>query len=239
MHVDTDDLATLLKMQHIDLEIMRASKKLQELPQRAAILEVRTKRRDIDQKRAQLDALHAEADSRLARISDEDGQLVEKQRRVQEEIDTTRGGYRDVEARTKELNGFAKRRNTLEGELSTVGEELSKIEGVQARVAQILGDLDQQEARATESFVKEGGALKQALAQMEGERSHLATSLPEDLLAAYEKTAARTGGVAVGRLQGANCGVCRMAIEGGRLIEMKAQGNLAACPQCGRLLIIE
>ncbi|MFR1640081.1 MAG: hypothetical protein ACLSVD_13525 [Eggerthellaceae bacterium] len=91
MHADTDDLATLLKMQHIDLEIMRANKKLQELPQRAAILEARTKRRGIEQKRAQLEALHADADARLARISDEDGALVEKQRRVQEEIDATRG----------------------------------------------------------------------------------------------------------------------------------------------------
>ena len=60
-----------------------------------------------------------------------------------------------------------------------------------------------------------------------------------DLLDAYKKTAARTGGVAVGRLQGSNCGVCRMAIEGGRLIDMKGQGNVAPCPQCGRLLILE
>ena len=41
------------------------------------------------------------------------------------------------------------------------------------------------------------------------------------------------------RLQGSNCGVCRMAIEGGRLIDMKGQGNVAPCPQCGRLLILE
>lgn len=239
MQVDTDDLATLLQMQHIDLEIMQASKKLQGLPQRATILEARTKRRDVEQKRAQLDAMHAEADARLASIGEEDAMLAEKQRRVQDEIDATRSGYRDVEARTRELNGFAKRRNALEGELSTVGDELAKIEGVQARVAEIMGDLDKRESQATESFVKEGGALKQALAQMEARRSSLAAALPAELLAAYEKTASRTGGVAVGRLQGANCGVCRMAIEGGHLIDMKVRGNVAPCPQCGRLLILE
>ena len=239
MHVDTDDLAALLKMQHVDLEIMQAKKRLQELPQRGAILDARTKRRGIEEKRAQLDALRAEADARLERIGDEDAALAEKQRRAQEEIDATRGGYRDVEARTKELNGFAKRRNTLEGELAVVGEELSKIEGVQARVTRMMEDLDAREAQATESFVKEGGALKQGLARLEAERAQLASALPADLLAAYEKTASRAGGVAVGRLQGASCGVCRMAIERGRLIDMKAQGNVAPCPQCGRLLIME
>ena len=228
MHVDTDDLATLLKMQHLDLEAMRDKKKLEELPQRAVILEARSKKKAIEQKRAQLDALHAKADAQLSRIDDEDRSLSEKQRQVQSEIDAVRGDYRGVEARTKELNGFAKRRNTLEADLTAVGDELIS-------EAQHTRD----EAEATAAFVKEGGALKDALARIEAERAMLASSLPADLLDAYKKTAARTGGVAVGRLQGSNCGVCRMAIEGGRLIDMKGQGNVAPCPQCGRLLILE
>ena len=80
MHVDTDDLATLLKMQHLDLEAMRDKKKLEELPQRAVILEARSKKKAIEQKRAQLDALHAKADAQLSRIDDEDRSLSEKQR---------------------------------------------------------------------------------------------------------------------------------------------------------------
>ena len=224
MHVDTDDLATLLKMQHLDLEAMRDKKKLEELPQRAVILEARSKKKAIEQKRAQLDALHAKADAQLSRIDDEDRSLSEKQRQVQSEIDAVRGDYRGVEARTKELNGFAKRRNTLEADLTAVGDELAKIEGVQAQVASALESLERQEAEATAAFVKEGGALKDALARIEAERAMLASSLPADLLDAYKKTAARTGGV---------------AIEGGHLIDMKGQGNVAPCPQCGRLLILE
>ena len=157
MHVDTDDLATLLKMQHLDLEAMRDKKKLEELPQRAVILEARSKKKAIEQKRAQLDALHAKADAQLSRIDDEDRSLSEKQRQVQSEIDAVRGDYRGVEARTKELNGFAKRRNTLEADLTAVGDELAKIEGVQAQVASALESLERQEAEATAAFVKEGG----------------------------------------------------------------------------------
>lgn len=239
MHVDTDDLATLLKMQHLDLEAIQAKKKLEALPQRSIILEVRSKKKAIEQKRAQLDALHTKADAQLSRINDEDASLAEKQRHVQGEIDAVRGDYRGVEARTKELNGFAKRRNALEVDLTTVGDELAKIEGVQAQVTAALTTLERQEAEATATFVKEGGTLKDAVARIEAERAMLASSLPKDLLDVYQKTAARTGGVAVGRLQGTNCGVCRMAIEGGRLIDMQSQGNVVPCPQCGRLLILE
>ncbi|WP_080797704.1 zinc ribbon domain-containing protein [Arabiibacter massiliensis] len=239
MRIDTDDLATLLQMQHIDLEVLRARKKLEALPQRKAILDARSKKKAVGQKRDQLDALRAEAERKLSVIGDEDAALADKQRRAQEEIDAARGDYRGVEARTKELNGFAKRRNTLEAELTAVGEELSKIEGVIAQVGQMLSGLDAEEQKATESFVKEGGALKDSIARAEAERAMLSSSLPKELLDAYEKTAARTGGVAVGRLQGESCGVCRMAIEGGRLIDMRRAGNLAPCPHCGRLLILE
>ncbi|WP_333491995.1 hypothetical protein [Eggerthella sinensis] len=167
MHVDTDDLATLLKMQHLDLEALRVKKQLEELPQRAVILEARSKKKAIEQKRAQLDALHAKADAQLAHIDEEDASLAEKQRHVQGEIDAVRGDYRGVEARTKELNGFAKRRNTLEAELNTVSEELAKIEGVQAQVTAALAGLERQEAEATAAFVKQGGALKDAAARIE------------------------------------------------------------------------
>ena len=179
MRVDTDDLAMLLKLQHIDLEILRAKKRLEELPQRAAILEARTKRKAVEQKRVRLDALRADADQRLANVGDEDAALAEKQRRVQAEIDEAHGDYRSVEARSKELDGFAKRRAALEAELAAIGEELERIEGVQGQVAQMLVALDEKERAATESFVKEGGVLKDVVFRGEAERTALASSLPE------------------------------------------------------------
>ena len=49
-----------------------------------------------------------------------------------------------------------------------------------------LESLERQEAEATAAFVKEGGALKDALARIEAERAMLASSLPADLLDAYK-----------------------------------------------------
>lgn len=239
MHVDTDDLATLFQLQHVDLEALHAKKKLEALPQRKIILEMRAKKKTINQKREQLDALHAEADAKLSRIGEEDAKLADKQHKVQAEIDSVRGDYRSVESRTKELSGFAKRRAVLEGELNAVGDELAKIEGIQAQVAQALATINEHERDATTSFVTEGGALKDSMARAEAQRAMLVSSVPKELMATYETTAARAGGVAIGRLLDSSCGVCRMEITHGRLIDMKAHGNVSTCPQCGRLLILE
>ena len=238
MHVNTDDLAALLKIQHLDVEAIRAQKKLEALPQRKAIMEVRAKRRTVEAKRDQVQRLHDEASKKLAQVSDEDERLAEKQRAVQAEIEAVRGDYRSVEARTKELGGFAKRRAALEEDLTKLGDELAKIEAVRAQVDGALMKLDEQERAATESFVAEGGALKQEAHCHEAERAELAAQVTPAVLDQYEKTAARTGGVAIARLQGTACGACRVNVEHGRLVDLKAHGNVGTCPNCGRMLIL-
>ena len=101
-----------------------------------------------------------------------------------------------------------------------------------------LAAVERQEAEATTSFQQQGGALKNDEARLQAQRSRLAAQLPQDLLATYEKTAARSGGVAVARLLDGKCGACRAVIEGGRLIDLKGQAPLGVCPACKRLLIV-
>ncbi|MBS6976363.1 MULTISPECIES: zinc ribbon domain-containing protein [Gordonibacter] len=238
MQATTDDLTNLLRMQQIDLDLMKAKKKLEELPQRATILAARQKKRTIEQKRDQVAEMRARAEGMAAKLEAEDAELAEKQRRVQEAIDGSLGNYRNVEAHTKELNGFAKRRNALEVELTRLGEELAKIEGVQSQVSQALAEVDKQEAAAIVSFQREGGALQAEIARMSADREGMSAELSPELRDTYNRTASRTGGVAVGLLTEGRCGVCRTVIDGGRLIDLKAEAPLGTCPHCKRLLVV-
>ena len=238
MQATTDDLTNLLRMQQIDLDLMKAKKKLEELPQRATILAARQKKRTIEQKRDQLAEMRAQAEAKASKLEAEDAELAEKQRRVQEAIDGSRGDYRNVEAHSKELGGFAKRRNTLEGELTRLGEELAKIEGVQSQVSQALAEVDKQEAAAIVSFQRECGALQAEIARMSADREGMSAELSPELRDTYNRTASRTGGVAVGLLTEGRCGVCRTVIDGGRLIDLKAEAPLGTCPHCKRLLVV-
>ncbi len=238
MQATTDDLTNLLRMQQIDLDLMKAKKKLEELPQRATILAARQKKRTIEQKRDQVAEMRARAEGMAAKLEAEDAELAEKQRRVQEAIDGSPGNYRNVEAHTKELNGFAKRRNALEVELTRLGEELAKIEGVQSQVSQALAEVDKQEAAAIVSFQREGGALQAEIARMSADREGMSAELSPELRDTYNRTASRTGGVAVGLLTEGRCGVCRTVIDGGRLIDLKAEAPLGTCPHCKRLLVV-
>ena len=239
MDISHDEIAVLIQLQHIDRELMRQRKQLEELPQRAVILAARQKKAGIVEKQAKASGLRRETMKKITRITDEDASLVKKQQGVQAAIEAARGDYRNVEARTKELNGIAKRRATLSDELDKVSAELAKIEDLEAQIALALEDVSAKEAAAIASFQKEGGALKMGIMALEDERVKVIPRIEAVVLREYEKASARGGGVAVGRLEGSRCGACRSVLEGGRLIELKAQAPLGCCPNCKRLLVIE
>ena len=239
MDVSHDEIATLLHLQHIDMELMRQKKQFDELPQRGIILAARQKKESIAEKQVKAAGLRRETVKKLTRITDEDASLSKKQQGVQAAIEAAQGNYRNVEARTKELNGIAKRRATLSDELDKVSAELEKIEDLEAQIARALEEVSAKEEAAITSFQAEGGALKMGIAKAEAERQAVAAQLGAEVLKAYEKTAARSGGVAVSRLEGARCGACRANLDGGRLIDLKSQAPLGICPSCKRMLIIE
>ncbi|MEG2260290.1 MAG: C4-type zinc ribbon domain-containing protein [Raoultibacter sp.] len=239
MPLNLEDVKPLLVLQQLDLMIMQNQKKLDALPQRARIIEARKKYQSIDAKQEKLAEMKKEADREVARITFEDEQLAEKQKATQEKIDASRGDYRSVEALTKELNGFAKRRNTLEENLLVSEDRVAQIKAVQDQVVAALSQVKAEEEAAIESFQSEGGTLSDGIAHAKADRTHIAAEMDADLLARYEKAAKHCGGVAIARLREDQCSACRNHIDPNRLLSVRAQAPLATCPHCARLLVVE
>lgn len=238
MEARLDDLDNLLAAQKIDLEISNLKKKLEGLPQPRTIAEARAKRSALQKKSGQIGALAKDAAKRLSRIADEDASLAKKEKGVQTAIESAGGDYRNVEARTKELAGIAKRRATLADDRAQVESERSRIGELESQVTAALGELDGIEERAIEGYRREGGALQQQAALLEKQRDAVLAHVDGQLVEEYRKTAERLGSIAVAELDGDHCSVCRSAIDGGRLIDLRNQAPLGTCPACTRMLII-
>lgn len=239
MQTKKNDLATLLKLQEDDLDLLRSKKKLDELPQRKMILALREKKAAIDKKQTQVAEMKKGIEQELARINDEDERLVAKQKDVQEKIDLAKGDYRTVEAYSKELSGIAKRRNTLEANKEPLNKKVAEIEQVLAQALGALEKVAKQEAEVVASFKKEGGALNNHIARLQASRDAAYASLDESLADMYEKKLERLGGVAVARLSGDLCSVCRNTLEEGKLLRVKGEAPLSECPYCKRMLVVD
>lgn len=239
MQAEFTDLETLLEIQKIDLEIMQAKKKRVELPQRIEVMRLRKKRGEIQEKLDQVYELQKRADGEMTEVEDEDRSLVEKQERAQELIDAAGSNYRKVESHSKEMAGVAKRRETLAEKRIEVQAQLDKIKGVRDQLEGAIAASEAEEARLRTAFEGEDAALADQIRACTAKRDEMAASIAPDLAKLYAKTAEKTGGVAIGKLEDDTCGICRTGIEGGRLIALKAEAPLGTCPTCKRLLVIE
>lgn len=233
------DIESLLAAQQADFDIMHMTRSLEELPQRAVILNCRQKREAMQQKVAKIEALKKETAKKRRRVDDEDASLKKKETGVQAAIEAAGNDYRNAEARTKELDGIFRRRAALAEEMSQLDAELAKIGQLEDQAAAALGDVDAQEAEATESFKQEGGRLKAGIADAERRREEHLSAVTTELADAYRTTSEHMGTVVIGRLEEGRCGVCRAGIDPGRQIELRAQAPVTFCPICKRLLIVE
>ncbi len=238
MDATREDIEGLFELQRIDLEIMRLTKELDELPQRAIIMAARDKKAEIQAKGEKVAELKRATMKKITRIDDEDASLAKKEAGVQAAIDAAHGDFRNVEARTKELAGIVRRRGTIAEDRAAIQAELDKIGAMEAQIALAVEEISAKEQQAIDSFQKQGGDLKLAIAKLEAARGPVEAKVDDDLARAYDRIVARSGGVAIGVLDGSRCGVCRMPIESGRLIDLRSQAPLGICPACKRLLVI-
>lgn len=237
MQVKDEDISTLIELQHNDMELLRVQKAIADLPQRKTIVAARKKIKAIEEKQETVGKLRAKAEEKLAGISEEDGKLAAKQEEAQKAVDSA-SGYRDVEAQTRKMDGYAKRRATLEEDLAAVDAELDKISAVEKQISTALAQLRETESAATAEFQSQGGELKKQEADLTSSHDQIAANLPADLKARYDRAAKHCGGVAVALLRDDACGACRAPIEQGHLIDLKAHAPLGECPNCKRLLIV-
>ena len=235
MEATRDDIEGLFELQRIDLEIKRLSKELDELPQRGIIVAARDKKAAIEAKSEQVAELKRATTKKITRI--DDASLAKKEAGVQAAIDAAHGDFRNVEARTKELAGIVRRRATIAEDRAGVAAELDKISAMEAQISLALEEIAAKEQEAIDSFQKQGGDLKLAIAKLEAARGQVEAKVSPQLLDVYNRTAARSG-VAIGVLDGNRCGACRTVIDGGRLIDLRNQAPLGMCPSCKRLLVI-
>lgn len=238
MQAKMDDLDKLLEAQEFDLSIIRLDKQLSELPQPRRVAEARKKAQALQKKAEQVQALKKDAAKRLTRVTDEDASLEKKENGVQAAIDAAQGDYRNVEARTKELAGIAKRREVLTGDRTSIEAEIAKIDGLADQVTQAIRDVQRAEQQAIAEYQQQGGQIKQQISTLTEQRDALLVDVDSELVDTYRNVVKRLGSVALGALEGDRCSVCRSTVEGGRLIALRAQAPLGTCPTCSRLLII-
>lgn len=238
MEATRDDIEGLFELQRIDLEIKRLSKELDELPQRGIIVAARDKKAAIEAKSEQVAELKRATTKKITRASTTRTRRWPRRRRASRPPSTpltvTSATWRPAPRSWRASCAAAPPSPRIAPGWPPSWDKISAME---AQISLALEEIAAKEQEAIDSFQKQGGDLKLAIAKLEAARGQVETKVSPQLLDVYNRTAARSG-VAIGVLDGNRCGACRTVIDGGRLIDLRNQAPLGMCPSCKRLLVI-
>jgi predicted nucleic acid-binding Zn-ribbon protein len=232
------DAKNLVELAAADHALLRFKKQLDELPQRAKLLELRTKRAEVDAKAEQVTRMRRECDKALKLMQDEEAMLKDKTAQAQAQVDKT-SNYKEAAAFTREIEGFIKRAEKIEFDMIGQLERSDKIAQVEKQVNTAVAKLAKQDEELLSSYQEQAATLKKKMTLTQQTREKMEKELPANLVQRYEKALEAKGGVGAAHIEGTHCSACRVELTEGQLAKLRSGEEIGECPYCHRLLVVK
>jgi uncharacterized protein len=192
MKAAPEDQALLLELQALDTRIQQLGRRVEKLPETAALTELTGRRDDMQIVVRDRTGVWEDARAELTRTESDVAVVEARMSRDQERLHAS-SSPKDVQALEQELAALAKRRGDLEDieleVMQTVEDRGAELE--EARTA--LAALDASIAEATDARDAALGSLEVERQGADADRAVVAGRVPAELLALYEKQRGRYG----------------------------------------------
>ena len=226
----------LLKISELDVELRRAKRALSDLQSGAALRELKDEQRMSSESMLSAQARYEELEVEIARIL-ADLELVDNRIERDKQRLATSTVPKDIAGVQSELEALNARKELLEtAELELL--ETRDAAGFEVSEAKALrAELSDKIATIEAATAVEIGKLQSSVSIVEDQLRLTRSSVPEDLVAAYDRKALR--GVPIGRLVERDCGACRIALTSAVFSEIAsaADDELLTCPNCEAFLV--
>jgi len=231
---------TLLDVQSKDSALAQLDHRRSSLPEHARIRALEAEAAELAGQQVEAETEVSDLERAQAKFDSEVDQV--RQRRVRDEDRMSSGAVtnpKDLSSLQHELGALDRRIATLEDEELEIMEQLEEAQG---RLAAVTKDLE----RVRSDVERETSTRDAAIAEIDAEsavlhteRTELATLLPSDLGALYDKVRTQYGGLGAAALRARRCEGCRLEINGADLRELAAKPDdeVLRCPECSRILV--
>ncbi|WP_417562476.1 zinc ribbon domain-containing protein [Microbacterium sp.] len=226
----------LLDLADLDARIAQADSARAHPPQAARVRELIARRQELT---PELTARQGERDdlrAELGRIESDVAVVDARRTRDLERLETV-SSPKDAQGLESELASLARRKSDLEDAQLDVMEKLEQADAAVAEQEAVIAEINAEGARLSaegKTAVAEANARLEAATR---DRAAVASEIAGDLLAMYERLAARGVGAALLRRQ--TCEGCRMVLSGTDLaaVRQAAADQVVTCPECGCILV--
>lgn len=228
----------LKELQETDLSIDNLKEKLDTLPEKEKISEVKQEVERLKSRLSKEEPCLEQERHNQKKIEDELALLDDKLGREQKKL------YAGNITNPKELAG-------IQGEVSSLGrqkddmetkllEQLDAVDGLASQVDNLSSELNKTELELAElekERKKKEEAIEQEIASLEEDRIKVVPELPKEIFSLYQKLRQEKQGIAAVEIEEGVCSGCHIDLPSEEVDKMMNSQELWRCFQCGRILL--
>jgi predicted nucleic acid-binding Zn-ribbon protein len=229
----------LVRLQEIDLAVMRDKRLLANMPQTKKLNAVMAAQKKLSGELSKLVGLRKDAEMDLEDNEANHQKYLNMTAEVQEKYTSSTVGYRELADLESQLTYFAKRIEKLEFQHKDLLARAEKVRGAETN-ARALDKRLREEGRAlVDSLKEQATAIEQEIENLTKEREEVVTHLSEKNLAWYAEASKRFQGLAVETLRGSQPSVCRVTVPASSFGDIRRGPDIVECPYCHRILVTD
>ena len=233
-------LEDLLVVQEHDTAADQLRHKKQTLPELARLAEVEQAIAGIDATMAEVGGRRDDVARRQQRHEDELASIEAKITEVDKKLYSgTVSALRELQAMEADIASLKRHSSDIEDQALEAMQEREPLDAELSTLAQQRSTLEAETDQLRQAIADQTKVIDSELATELEARSAAASSIPDDLLAQYERLRAQNGGVGAARLVNGRCSGCHLTLPATELDRIKRgdADTLVLCDQCGRILV--
>jgi predicted nucleic acid-binding Zn-ribbon protein len=230
------DQRRLLEVAELDTRIRTADAARRNPPQAERVQALIARRQELSQELTTRLGARDDLRADLSRIESDVAMVDARRARDAERLNST-SNMKEAQGLESELGSLARRKSDLEDAELEVMERLEEADAAVAAQETLIAETNAEGAALSaeaKRVVAEAGAAFEAATR---DRAAVAGGIAADLLAFYDRVAARSAGAAL--LRRGTCEGCRMVLAGTDMqaVRLAAEEAVLTCPECGCILV--
>lgn len=232
------EATALVRLQEIDLTLLRLSKAADQLPQRGKVVAARAASKKVMSELTKIMGQRKDVEIELADLEDckklLEGHVAECQEQAKDVVD-----YRDTLDLEEQLSLLAKKLEKVDFDTERLLERLETVERAERNAEALKARLAKEEQALTDSWRQAAADITEQAGKLKAERADTVSGISPELLDRYEKARKRFGGVAVETLVGNKPSACRVTLQPSSFADIRRSASeVTTCPYCKRILVV-
>lgn len=231
------EASALLRLQQLDIELLRNASELKKLPQQARLNAIDLAKKKVIVEHKKITGRRKDVEIDIVDLTADISHYAQVKERVLADAESRSLTHREARDVEDQLTHLAKVTEKAEHQMGPLNEKLEKLQLAENNAKLMSERLDAEREATEKSFERDSKEIRERICALNAEREACVVEISPEVMGRYEDARKRFGGLAVETLTGNVPTVCRVKLQPSLYNDLSRGPEIAECPYCHRILV--